>query len=1045
MAYNTGNAPGSTHPKDLIDNAEDLDFLMTGGPGSVNNRLGVPLKSMQGLQQEFNADQITRANTFIATQNANQAAFDTAQLARENEYATSISSGIYPTTGLGLASTVFDQYFSVPSPDASEYLILYKNNAGTAEAVKRYPSAIAVDQVRITSGGLVPTVGGQALNGATAVTENGSYVGFAIPVGATGASSYVDFNFPISLPLLTQLVGSEVELIAQYEVTAGFLATYPITPKVRVGRGGSYVDVTPASSTLEQVGTAIIWRMKYTITAADLYLRAVYQVAAGHAAASVAASIKVKLVSYSVSKLASESLTPNDFMLDRRLDPLSAAIVAAQAGIADAKITSGELAPTTLNTASLANGAQSILSGGVTVGMLIPSGVTGINSFVVSTVPISSGALAKFVGATIRFTVSYDVSANFLAETPRTSVSLQVVRAGSTVNVTPASITTTQVGTVLTTVLTYVVTAADTLIKPLYQVSPASIAQSHDRTITLKSLTYVIASLAAGATGTSEDLILGIQLQALRDSIPVAGPITQIKVGPTGAYATPKLAMAAISDATVLKQYELLIDTSVIYDQDSNWMVKDYVHMSADGPGYARIHYENPDNVDPALIPATQTFWMNTTSTLTRLKVTGRNVRYPIHSDSSGGLKGRTQQFKQCWIEHLGNAGAQAYQNSISSGVTVWSSLHAFGCGTSSAMVIDAEGTVFRSPSSSFYFHTRELFAKGSQQTLRNCRMLVTEDDGTAVSVQPLGSMQEDGLQLFGCELGGFVSYQAIPWIPVTLENQPANHSEIRITGYGNSPAAFKITEFGRALKIESNDVTAASKVEVSGSAVATLFGRQVYSMPGSGGIKGYVYGWADISGAGVGAAFNVFITSLGQRLGDCTTVNKTLSVSVNGGSAIVITFNQNYTAQSNATILAAINAALGAAAVASAYNVGARYRPEMTDEERSLRNNSADGIYMGMLLAYDGHNKKVRKMTAADASSLFAGVALEDIYPGQWGRVKTSGWLLSTDLFEFTGTPTWHQAFYVDSATPGKPTLAVGSNAIMRGKASNVVEIAPK
>lgn len=79
MAYNTGNPSGSTSPKDLIDNTEDLDLIMTSDAASVNNRLGKPLKSMQGMQQEFNADQISRANTFIATQNAKQVEFDATQ------------------------------------------------------------------------------------------------------------------------------------------------------------------------------------------------------------------------------------------------------------------------------------------------------------------------------------------------------------------------------------------------------------------------------------------------------------------------------------------------------------------------------------------------------------------------------------------------------------------------------------------------------------------------------------------------------------------------------------------------------------------------------------------------------------------------------------------------------------------------------------------------------------------------------------------------------------------------------------------------------
>lgn len=716
-----------------------------------------------------------------------------------------------------------------------------------------------------------------------------------------------------------------------------------------------------------------------------------------------------------------------------------------EAAIATKGLTSGELGPAAESNGQVFNGAQFITVEGARVGLRFPPGVSGASSFIASRVPFKAEVLEQFVGATLRFSVSYDTTANFLAQTPRSSVSLQVIRGGATVNVPPASIATTQTGAVLTTVLTYVVTAADAGINLAYQALASAVAQPHERTITLKSLTYALEALRPDAAGSADDLLLNAKLLEIKELIPGAGTFIQVKVGPNGAYATPKLAMAAILDATENKQYELLIDTSVIYDQDFNWQVKDYVHMTGDGPGLAWIHYENPDDVAPATIPNTQTFFDNVTSNLTRLKVTGRNVRYPIHSDNAGQMRGRTQRLKQCWIEHLGNSGAQAYQDAIGSGVTVWTSQHAWGCGTSSAMVIQAEGTVFRSPTSAFYVHTRELFPAPSRVKLSHCKMLATNDSGEAVAIQPLGSLQQDLLELTGCEIGGYMSYSASPWIPDTLANQPANHSEVRIVGQGNSPFAFKISDFGRALKIESSNTTDVSRVEVSGRAVATLFGREVFAFPGAGGIKGYVHGWADISGAGVGLPRNALITSLGKRLGDCRTLNQTLNVKVDAGSTTVITFDQDYTAQSNATILATINTALGSAAVASAYNVGARYRPEMLDEERSLMNSSANGIYMGMVLAYDGHNKKVRKMTATDDASLFAGLALEDIYPSQWGRVKTCGWVFKTDLYQFTGSPIYHQVFYVDAAVPGKPTLTVGVNPIMRGKAADVVEVLPK
>ncbi|THG77762.1 hypothetical protein E5198_16465 [Pseudomonas sp. A-1] len=61
-----------------------------------------------------------------------------AEVARD---AAQLSAGVFADTAAGLAGTVSGKYFSVPSADSSEFLVLYRNNAGVAQEVKRYPSA----------------------------------------------------------------------------------------------------------------------------------------------------------------------------------------------------------------------------------------------------------------------------------------------------------------------------------------------------------------------------------------------------------------------------------------------------------------------------------------------------------------------------------------------------------------------------------------------------------------------------------------------------------------------------------------------------------------------------------------------------------------------------------------------------------------------------------------------------------------------------------------------------------------------------------------
>ena len=68
MAYNTGNPIGSTSPKDLSDNARNLDLLLLGDDPSYPDRKGVPRKSWKGMEAEYVADRLRRATEFHTAQ-----------------------------------------------------------------------------------------------------------------------------------------------------------------------------------------------------------------------------------------------------------------------------------------------------------------------------------------------------------------------------------------------------------------------------------------------------------------------------------------------------------------------------------------------------------------------------------------------------------------------------------------------------------------------------------------------------------------------------------------------------------------------------------------------------------------------------------------------------------------------------------------------------------------------------------------------------------------------------------------------------------------
>ncbi|MGO1272253.1 MAG: hypothetical protein ACTMK5_10770, partial [Pseudomonas helleri] len=80
----------------------------------------------------------------VAADSSAQAAADSARFAVVASEAIQLSTGIFSTIANGLSATEVNGYFSVPSAESNEYLILYQNISGIADEVDRYPSASAI-------------------------------------------------------------------------------------------------------------------------------------------------------------------------------------------------------------------------------------------------------------------------------------------------------------------------------------------------------------------------------------------------------------------------------------------------------------------------------------------------------------------------------------------------------------------------------------------------------------------------------------------------------------------------------------------------------------------------------------------------------------------------------------------------------------------------------------------------------------------------------------------------------------------------------------
>lgn len=972
-------------------------------------------------------------NATAKAQEAAQAALsssESAMVAQEAANLAKDSTDIMDSVEAGIAAG--KPYFYTVSPESTQVLVLWKNVSGVAEDTgKRTPALELVEAGKLTSGEVFKTVTtfGQAFNGGVLVVgSDGRNLGVRIPAGETGNTTYIRTELRLK-DVISQLVGTRIKIDTYYEATPNFLTNTVMTTLVmQVMRGGSAITVTPETQSLTQVGTTIHKVVTYTIRTGDTDVCPVLRV--GVSTFPEDRQAVLKSVVWSVASQPVGNITWSDFHLKYKLDPMDTKMESNT-------ITSGEKYGDDLyawNGEAL-NGATRILSGlGNMIGISIPSGVTGATSYVSPFFKLDGQKLA---GSTVSVTATYTATENFTTESPPGNAILQVKRGSSSVNVVATNVRVSQVGTTVTKTFDYVVNALDLALSPTYQVGGGSVAVSHVRSIVISSMKYTLSNLPLGVT--SADVLLDVQISAAISKIAVRGPEKYVKVADSGGdYLTIDAANNGLASSGLTNPATILTAKA---EDTLNTNINDFVSLSGVGSSRVWIHHEAPDNVDPASIPGLQTLYVNKNSTLRNVKVTAKNMRYPIHSESGGAFRNGTIRIIDSHIEHYGNKGAQDYQDAQGSGITVWASWHAWGYGASSGQTVTFERSTLKSPTSAFYMHTNLNFDRPVQVSLKGCELITTNEGGKAVYVQPLGSGQKDSVELIGNMLSGDVYYWMNPWMPSTLDYQPANHCEIAISGYGNSPAVFEILESGRALKIQG--VVDASDIVVSGDAVPVLFGKETYTLKGCPGIPGYAYGYADISGTNVGSPTVGNITSLGKRLGNCSVVQKTLTI-VSASVSKSVVFNKDYTALSNATILSEINTAFTGVATATAYNIGGRYRPSFTDEESQLMSTASDGILMGTALAFDGSNKNVRKMTSTDPVELFAGIAWEDIYPGTFGRVKTKGYLHVADLSGgIPSTLTYGQKLYVGS-TPGVLSLT-GTIAIMKAIRKDAVEVAKK
>jgi hypothetical protein len=551
------------------------------------------------------------------------------------------------------------------------------------------------------------------------------------------------------------------------------------------------------------------------------------------------------------------------------------------------------------------------------------------------------------------------------------------------------------------------------------------------------SISYAIVDVGAYSKSVKDNSPSGVEYIRM----------VTVKPDGTGDYTTLATAIAAQGGGTSHWQRVLYQVYAGIYT-DIQYSIPQFCDVRAKGRlGEVWLKGYQAEDATIADITLNSTIQMDFTSRLFGLKITAQNMRYCIHADAptnSGQDPRAKMEIVDCYVDHLGNQEAIDYQTSLGGAGNpggVFSAPQAFGCGTHSDNHITSKRTTWVggrfAGSSAFGFHTNKDFAYPSRVELIG-GAVINPTGGNAIGTNAYGSGVQDSLTIDGTQIDGTIVAKSGSWLSADLKNTPSDRTSEIIIDIRGTGAAWTSDNTANALELRSVDASN-SAVLVSGTGADALFGSNPIYRLGGIGYPARVYSRHAING--------VVGTALGLRLGDCTGTSKTLTVAFEGGAPVDLTLSEDYTANSNAVVISKIVALLTGAGITGKtvleVNAFDNEAPVyQRDYEIELTNTSATTVIRkGMAVAYDGSKYLGRIATSADARTVLAGIALENIAPGQIGRVQKSGHIASAQvLFSAAPSIAFGDSFGV-SASAGQIVEGAGIE-LLRAVTGDVLEI---
>lgn len=859
----------------------------------------------------------------------------------------------------------------------------------------------------------------------------GYLIGFGIAANTTANGTYVRSILPLTKDDILDLAGRTIRIFAITFASPNYEVLHPL---VHDGVGILKSGVLSAAGTfvsMTQVGTQLIKVVDYTVVGDEDVITTQFKISSAssfNADANLTLSGLTYRVTTDTSTLGPSGRTLAALRIRNAGEPFGIGV---------------DISEISFDGATFSDATFILNDNGQVVGIAVPNTKEGDNTYIFSRWTPSLEELAILGGAKVRLTMDFDTSNVWdlkIAAHLRYSTA-------STFTITPDEFV--KVNELIRPNLYRIVIEGTmpidlTTIVGSIQIDPGATggAATANETIILKKWDVRILVPSGGyitpTTGgyavTSADVNADVRaLRGYKRTIRAAATDVMAKAKgydvsltiPNTSYGTLTAAVAHLNNTySISRLRPVEINMSVGLYTDFNVDLPENIHVRGNN-GQTTIQGAQANNTILSDITLKSGLNCSRSSRVSGLNVTMQNGRYAYHIDAQASPINARIVHEDCSFIHKGNDTATAYQISIGTPIGdgtygVWGGMCGVGYGTNSGCEF-----VFRRCRIEGYKYTAMQghnfanFASPSVLIIERCQLIAgNATDMYSFQYNALGSKQSDVIMFDDNILNAPLAASSWPFLLTASSEQIADKmGSIVWRGSGNTPVPYLwLDESSRALRIENTQTN--KSLIITGTASDIVFGPQRYDREAVG-LSSAAYGTYDIVSHTVTAPYSL---SLGQRLGDCTAANKLLTITPQGVTPIVFTFNANYTAQSNATIIAAINAASGGAYTVSEMDVSERFRPVFTDEERLLRNTGSTVIKRKWAVAYDGDEFNCRVAINTDIALSFAGVAYEDIRPGEVGRVKTSGVIRQTqdmirsDAGAFTlGTP------FGVGATPGQ------------------------